>query len=113
MAGEPQATTIDSLYGGEVSLRQPAHGYRVNIDALIVAAFAAQGRPAEFAIDLGAGVGSISLGLHHLKAAARFALVEREASLLALAEENARAANMPNSFQTCSAWMSRLVRSVS
>ena len=94
MAGAPEATTIDSLYGGTVSLRQPAHGYRVNVDALILAAFAAQGRAAEVAVDLGAGVGGISLGLHHLKAATRFALVEREASLLALAEENARAAAM-------------------
>ena len=94
MAGAPQGTTTDSLYGGAVSLRQPARGYRVNVDALLLAAFAAQGRRAESALDLGAGVGSVALGLHHLQAASRFALVEREASLLALAEENARAAQM-------------------
>jgi tRNA1(Val) A37 N6-methylase TrmN6 len=93
-ASRPAATTSDSLYGGAVSLRQPARGYRVNVDALLLAAFAAQGRRAELAVDLGAGVGSVALGLHHLGAAARFALVEREEQLIALADENARAAHM-------------------
>ena len=105
MAGAPEATTTDTLYGGAVSLRQPARGYRVNVDALLLAAFAAQGRRAEFALDLGAGVGSVALGLHHLRAAARFALLEREASLLALAEENARVAQMD-----CQPWCHDLAR---
>ncbi|MEO8904845.1 MAG: methyltransferase [Polyangiaceae bacterium] len=94
MAVAPKATTADTLYDGAVSLRQPARGYRVNVDALLLAAFAAQGRRAKFAIDLGAGVGSVALGVQHLGAAARFALVEREQSLLALAGENADAAGM-------------------
>ncbi len=101
MAGVLEATTTDSLYGGAVSLRQPARGYRVNVDALILAAFAAQGRRADLAVDLGAGVGSVALGLHHLGAAARFALVEREAQLLALADENARAAQMTSRSFCC------------
>jgi tRNA1Val (adenine37-N6)-methyltransferase len=94
MAAAPQATTTDSLYDGAVSLRQPAQGYRVNVDALLLADFAARGRRAELAVDLGAGVGSVELCLYHLGAAARFALVEREAPLIALANENARAAQM-------------------
>jgi tRNA1(Val) A37 N6-methylase TrmN6 len=94
MAGASQATTTDSLYGGAVSLRQPARGYRVNVDALLLADFAAHGPPAHLAVDLGAGVGSVAIGLHHLGAAARFALVEREAQLIALADENTRAAHM-------------------
>ena len=101
MAGAPKATTTDSLYGGEVHLRQPARGYRVNVDSLILAAFAAQGRHADFALDLGAGVGSVALGLHHLEAASRFGLVEREAPLLALAEENARVAQMESQAWCC------------
>jgi len=84
------------LYDGAVRLRQPAVGYRVNVDAVLLAAFAAAGRRAGLAVDLGAGVGSVALGLHHLGAAARFALVEREASLLGLADENARHAGMPS-----------------
>ena len=93
-ASAAAATTTDTLYDGSVSLRQPARGYRVNVDALLLADFAADGRRADLAVDLGAGVGSVALGLHHLGAAARFALVEREASLLALADENARAAGL-------------------
>ena len=46
MATAPKATTTDALYDGAVSLRQPARGYRVNVDALLLAAFAAQGRQA-------------------------------------------------------------------
>ena len=94
MAGAPKATTMDSLFGGALSLRQPARGYRMNVDALFLAAFAAHGRRADLAVDLGAGVGSVALALWHLRAASRFALVEREAPLLALAEENAGEAKM-------------------
>jgi len=93
-ASRPTLTTTDSLFDGAVSLRQPARGYRVNVDALLLAAFAARGRRADLAVDLGAGVGSVALGLHHFDAAARFALVEREASLIGLADENARSAGM-------------------
>lgn len=97
----PGATTTDTLYDGAVQLRQPALGYRVNVDAPLLAAFAARGRRADLAVDLGAGVGSVALGLHHLDAAARFALVEREASLLRLADENARAARMCSESFAC------------
>ena len=94
MAATPKATTTDALYGGAVSLRQPTRGYRVNVDALILAAFASQAPHAPLAIDLGAGVGAVALGLHHSRAATRFELVEREASLLELAQENAGQAGM-------------------
>jgi tRNA1Val (adenine37-N6)-methyltransferase len=94
MAGAPKATTTDSLYEGAVMLRQPARGYRVNVDAILLAAFAAVGRHAQFAVDLGAGVGAVALGLHHLKAASSFGLVERERTLLALAAENAHEAEL-------------------
>jgi tRNA1Val (adenine37-N6)-methyltransferase len=94
MAGAPKATTTDSLYEGAVTLRQPTRGYRVNVDAILLAAFAAVGRHAQFAVDLGAGVGAVALGLHHLKAASSFGLVERERTLLALAAENAREAEL-------------------
>jgi tRNA1Val (adenine37-N6)-methyltransferase len=101
MAGTPKATTTDSLYGGAVSLRQPARGYRVNVDAILLAAFAANGRHAEFAMDLGAGVGAVALGLHHLRAASGFVLVEREPTLLALAAENANLADLSAEFCCC------------
>src|SRR3954468_21225670 len=101
MAGTPKATTTDTLYGGAVNLRQPASGYRVNVDAPILAAFAAQGPRAAVAVDLGAGVGSVALGLHHHAAAAHLELVEREAALLELAAENAAQAQMSHRTWCC------------
>ena len=94
MVGAQKATTTDSLYEGAVTLRQPARGYRVNVDAVLLASFAAGGRHAKFAVDLGAGVGAVALGLHHLKAATHFGLVERERALLALAAQNAQMADL-------------------
>lgn len=101
MAGAPTATTTDTLYDGAVNLRQPARGYRVNIDAPILADFAANGPRAAVAVDLGAGVGSLALGLHHLAAATHFELVEREATLVELAAENALGAKMSHRTWCC------------
>ncbi len=74
---------------------------RVNVDAPILADFAAQGPHAAVALDLGAGVGSVALGLHHLTAAAHFELVEREAQLVELAAGNARDARMSHRTWCC------------
>jgi tRNA1Val (adenine37-N6)-methyltransferase len=85
------ATTHDALFGGRVRLTQPApgHGYRTNVDALLLAAFAGQGRrPAELAVDLGAGVGAVALCLGHFGYARRLVLIERQPSLVRLARQN-------------------------
>jgi tRNA1Val (adenine37-N6)-methyltransferase len=80
--------TQDSLFGGALALKQPRVGYRANVDALILAAFAARGRPAELAVDLGAGVGTVALVLARAGAARRLVLVEGQSELAALAREN-------------------------
>jgi tRNA1(Val) A37 N6-methylase TrmN6 len=80
--------THDTLLGGSIRLVQPVRGYRVNVDSLLLASFAAVGQKARLAVDLGAGVGVLSLLLGQSGAAARFALVEREAELLELARQN-------------------------
>ncbi len=83
--------TVDALFGGRVSLLQPArgHGYRVNVDAILLASFAAQARPhAEVAVDLGAGVGAVSLSLMRLASVDRLVLVERDEAVAALARRN-------------------------
>jgi tRNA1Val (adenine37-N6)-methyltransferase len=79
--------TTDSLFSGALLIDQPARGYRVNVDAVLLAAFAAV-RRAAVCVDLGAGVGAVALALHHLGAVKRVELVEVERGLAALAETN-------------------------
>src|SRR5262245_58488176 len=91
--------TDDALFGGALSLRQPARraGYRVNVDAILLGAFAAgvleggsrRRSRARHAVDLGSGVGAIGLTLLHLDAAAHVTMVEIDPSLARLAEANA------------------------
>jgi tRNA1Val (adenine37-N6)-methyltransferase len=83
-----RATSLDALFDGSLRFRQPVRGYRVNVDAILIAHFAA-GRRARLLADLGAGVGAIAIALHHLGDVARAILIEQDAWLLDLAVENA------------------------
>ena len=79
--------TRDALFDGELSLLQPARGYRVNVDALLLAHFCGAKRVARL-VDLGAGVGAIALALHHLGSVREALLVEKDPELVELAREN-------------------------
>jgi tRNA1(Val) A37 N6-methylase TrmN6 len=92
-------TTEDALFGGALALLQPAKGYRVNVDALLLAAFASTGRAARFALDLGAGTGVVGLALHHVGAAKRVVLVEREPDLVKLCARNLERTGTPGSVE--------------
>ena len=91
-------TTQDALFGGSVVLFQPLRGagYRTNVDALLLAGFAASRaiaqtsptRPAALAFDLGAGVGAVGLSLIRLGAARRIVLVEIDEQPAAMARRN-------------------------
>jgi tRNA1Val (adenine37-N6)-methyltransferase len=97
-AASSSTTTHDRLFAGTLSLRQPARrvGYRVNVDALLLAAFAARALPggeqratrARHVVDLGSGVGAVGLTLLHLAAAARVTFVEIDGTLAGLATQN-------------------------
>ncbi len=86
--------TSDTLFEGAVKLAQPARGsgYRVNVDALLLGRFAAEGasagRRATSAWDLGAGVGAVALSLLHASAADSVVLVERDPEAASLAVAN-------------------------
>ncbi|HEY8073744.1 MAG TPA: methyltransferase [Labilithrix sp.] len=84
-------STTDAIFGGRVAIAQPARGYRVNVDALLLAAFASEGRRARAAFDLGAGVGGVGLSLLHLDAAAHVTMIEIDEDLARFAERNAEA----------------------
>jgi tRNA1Val (adenine37-N6)-methyltransferase len=79
--------TRDALLGGAIELVQPRTGYRVNVDSILLAAFAT-GRRAALAVDLGSGVGAVALLAHHHGLARELALVEREPELAELARQN-------------------------
>jgi tRNA1Val (adenine37-N6)-methyltransferase len=84
----------DALFGGRIALFQPAPGvgYRANVDALLLAAFAGQHRRGvKNAVDLGAGVGAVGLSLFHLGVAERVEFVERDRALAALCQQNLEA----------------------
>ena len=86
--------TKDALFGGRVTLIQPAKGagYRTNVDAILLAAFAAEKRrKVRFAVDLGAGVGAVGLTLFFLGAAERIAFVEKDSVVADLCRRNLKA----------------------
>jgi tRNA1Val (adenine37-N6)-methyltransferase len=89
-----------TLFGGRLTLLQPRRGYRVNVDTLLLAHFAAQARPkARRVVDLGAGVGALALAYGFLASVALLDLVERDAELARLSAENlarARLAGAPH-----------------
>lgn len=101
MAAAKPLTTTDALFEGRVRVIQPARGvgYRVNVDAILLAAFAAgrlanastKPRTFKHAVDLGAGVGGVALSLLHLGGARRVTLVEIDEGLASLARETAAA----------------------
>ncbi len=101
----PFEATQDALFGGSLVLFQPLRGagYRTNVDALLLAWFAATPmpvsprphavapevpRPAAVAFDLGAGVGAVGLALLRFGAAQRVVLVEIDEQPAAMARRN-------------------------
>lgn len=82
------APTEDTLLGGRVRLLQPRRGYRVAVDAALLAA-AVDVHGGERVLDLGAGVGSVGLCLAARVAGCTVVGIELQQGLAALAERNA------------------------
>ncbi len=86
--------TEDAILGGRVRLRQPARGYRVNVDTLLLAATLPEvkvGGGEVRVAEPGCGVGGALLGVacrHSLPGGAEFVGVERDPTYAALAREN-------------------------
>lgn len=57
------ATSDDSFLSGAISLRQPADGYRVGTDAVMLAASINPAKKQARLLDMGAGVGGVSLAV--------------------------------------------------
>ncbi len=87
------STTLDTVFSGALRLQQPArgHGYRFNVDALLLAREALEVGPTERAADLGAGCGVAGLALRFLGGCRGLLLVERDPWVASLAALNAAA----------------------
>ena len=86
MAEEP--LTSDGLLGGRLNFAQPAEGYRVAIDPVLLAA-AVPAAAGEQVLDLGAGAGAAALCLAARVAGCRVVGLERDGVLVRLANDNA------------------------
>ncbi len=91
--------TEDALLGGRVQLLQPARGYRVAIDAVLLAA-AVDAVPGQRILELGAGVGAVGLCLAARLAGCGVVGIELQPALAELAERNANLNGMADRVRT-------------
>jgi len=94
-------------------LHQPARGYRVNLDAILLAAFAATARPRRppvpgsppfpLAADLGSATGAVALLLRRAGLVGRCLCVEAEPELAELARANIRANDLADALEPLTA----------
>lgn len=84
-------TTRDALLGGRIHYEQPSRGYRVGLEAPLLARFAttARAKPFRSVVDLGAGPGAVMLCLLFTGWAAHGTAVEIDRAHAALAIANA------------------------
>jgi tRNA1(Val) A37 N6-methylase TrmN6 len=82
------AFTENALLGGRLRLLQPRRGYRVAVDAVLLAA-AVEPTPGARVLDLGAGVGSVGLCLARRVPDCTVVGIELQPALAQLAERNA------------------------
>ncbi|MSP67146.1 MAG: methyltransferase domain-containing protein [Alphaproteobacteria bacterium] len=96
-----EAVTEDRLLGGRLTLRQPAAGLRVGIDAVFLAA-AVPAAPGERVLDLGAGVGAAGLCLAARVGGLQVLGLELQRALVTLANDNAAANDLARAVQVMS-----------
>ena len=90
MMASDSELTRDALLDGRVVLTQPRHGYRIAVDAILLAA-ATAARDGERVVDLGTGVGAAALCLAVRVPGASVVGLELQPSLACLAAANAEA----------------------
>ena len=95
---EPQEVTEDRLLRGRLTLKQPRAGYRVALDSVLLAA-ALPLKPGERVLDLGCGVGAVALCLLAREPDLHVDGIEWQATLAALANENAVANGFSDRFK--------------
>ena len=80
--------TEDAILGGRLRIRQPARGYRVNVDTILLAAAV---EPGSRLLEAGCGVGAAALAVAVRTPGAHVVGVERDGEMAAFARENVAA----------------------
>ena len=78
--------TQDAFLGGQLTIAQPARGFRAGLDSVLLGAAAGQGN--RHILDLGAGVGTAALVALALNEASRATLIESDPATASLASRN-------------------------
>lgn len=81
------APTEDTVMGGRVKLLQPRRGYRIAVDAVLLAA-AVEAKAGDSVLDMGAGVGAVGLCIAARVAGCHITGIELQPELAALADRN-------------------------
>lgn len=79
--------TEDAILGGRIRIRQPARGYRVNVDTLLLAA-AIEAPAGARLMEAGCGVGAASLAVAVRNENVAIVGVERDQNIASIASEN-------------------------
>lgn len=87
------ATTCDLFLDGQVSVSQPADGFRAGIDAVLLAA-AVSAKPGSRLLEAGCGAGTAMLCAAHRLTECRFLGLEIDPAMAALARRNIAANGM-------------------
>lgn len=93
------SVTEDALLGGRVRLLQPGRGYRVAVDAVLLAA-AIPARPGDRVLDLGSGVAAVGLCLARRVPGCRVVGLELQTMLVELAGRNVALNELPDAVRT-------------
>lgn len=79
--------TDDALLNGRIRVRQPARGYRVNVDTLLLAS-AVEAGPGMRVMEAGCGVGAALLAVAVRSENTKLVGVERDTNIASIAREN-------------------------
>lgn len=86
--------TKDSILNGKIELYQPKQGYRVAIDPLLLSSVI-ELKNNQTILDVGCGVGTISLILKHLNKSQQITSLDIDPTVIDLCQKNSKLNNLP------------------